>query len=132
MTIHIRFVQRLLITILTILTTCTYVMAHGWMAPKQYSEMKNPYVQNAASISRGKEIFLDNCAACHGEDGLGLSAEEASLSKSPPDLLKRLATHSDGDFFWKIQEGRDEMPSFKDDIDDEAIWDVINFIKAAQ
>jgi mono/diheme cytochrome c family protein len=124
--------HRLFLIISMILVTSTYVIAHEWMAPKQYSDMKNPIVQGADSIARGKEIFLDNCAACHGENGKGLKAEETNLEKSTPNLLLRLATHSDGDFFWKIQEGRSEMPSFKDVIDEESIWDVINFIEAAE
>lgn len=132
MGIQIQFVHRLCVIIFTSLATCTYVMAHGWMAPNQYSDMKNPIVQGADSIDRGEEVFVDNCSACHGVNGKGLTAEETNLDKSTPNLLKRLATHSDGDFFWKIQEGRGEMPSFKDVIAEDSIWDVINFIKAAE
>ena len=43
------------------------VMAHGWMAPMEAAEMKNPIVLDAGSTMTGKEAYLDNCATCHGE-----------------------------------------------------------------
>ncbi len=114
---------------LSVFTTISLVFAHEWMAPKTAAEIKNPVPQNEETITSGKELFLDNCAACHGDNGRGLSAEETGLEKSTPNLGKRLKSHSDGDFFWKIQNGRGEMPSFKDDLTDKEIWEIIHFIR---
>ena len=105
------------------------VIAHGWMAPKEAAEMKNPVVLDAESARKGKEAYLDNCAACHGENLEGLRAEEAGLDIDTPNLKQRLRTHTDGDFFWKINEGRGEMPAFKDELSDESKWHIINYIK---
>ena len=103
---------------------------HEWMAPKEFGEKKNPVQYGDMSITRGKEVYLDNCAACHGDHAEGLQAEEVSLKTGPPNLVKRLATHTDGDFFWKIQKGRGDMPSFEDDLGADEIWDVINFLRS--
>lgn len=127
-----RMCYRLMLLICTLLASYECAMAHGWMAPKEFSKITNPIIYDGASIARGKEIYLKNCAACHGDKGKGLKAEDLNFKKSPPNLLKRLATHSGGDFFWKIQEGRGEMPSFKDDIEEKDIWDIINFLKAVK
>ena len=105
------------------------VIAHGWMAPKDAAEIKNPIVMDAGSTTRGKEAYLGNCAACHGENLEGLKGEEAGLDNDAPNLKQRLQTHSDGDFFWKINEGRGEMPSFKDELSDEEKWHIINYIR---
>jgi mono/diheme cytochrome c family protein len=105
------------------------VIAHGWMAPKDAAEIKNPIVMDAGSTTRGKEAYLDNCAACHGENLEGLKGEDAGLDNDAPNLKSRLQTHSDGDFFWKINEGRGEMPSFKDELSDEEKWHIINYIR---
>lgn len=105
------------------------VMAHGWMAPKDAAEIENPIVMDAGSTRRGKEAYLDNCAACHGENLEGLKSEDAGLDNDAPNLKQRLQTHSDGDFFWKINEGRGEMPSFKDELSDEEKWHIINYIR---
>lgn len=105
------------------------VMAHSWMAPKETAEIKNPVVSNVESATKGKEAYLDNCAACHGENLEGLKAEEAGLKIDAPNLKQRLKTHTDGDFFWKIDEGRGEMPSFKDELSDEEKWQIIYYIR---
>lgn len=105
------------------------VEAHEWMAPKEAADIVNPVKSTPGSVGRGIEIFIDNCAACHGERGEGMAAEEAGLKKDAPNLLKRLATHTDGDFFWKIQQGRGEMPAFEDELSEQEIWDIINFLK---
>ncbi len=105
------------------------VTAHGWMAPQEAAEMKNPVALETESIRRGREVYLDHCAACHGENIEGVKGEESGLDIDTPNLKQRLKTHSDGDFFWKINEGRGEMPSFKDELSDEQKWHIINYIR---
>lgn len=114
---------------LTILVPATAVVAHEWMAPKDAADVENPITTDDESVARGKELFLDNCAACHGDKAKGLTADEAGLEKSTPNLPQRLSSHTDGDFFWKIQHGRGDMPSFKESLSSKEIWDIINFIK---
>ncbi|WP_370362791.1 cytochrome c [Desulfopila sp. IMCC35008] len=75
----------------------------------------------------GTVLYNEHCASCHGEDLRGKTAEETGLSKNTPDFKKRLSSHSDGDFFWKIRTGRGEMPSFGKDMSDTEIWDIINY-----
>ncbi len=105
-------------------------MAHEWMAPEAEGKRPNPVEYDEKSIERGKTIYLDNCAACHGENSAGMKAEETGLQMDSPDLKRRLLTHTDGDFFWKIQNGRGDMPAFKEDLTEEQIWDVINYIRS--
>ena len=104
-------------------------MAHGWMVPKEAAEIQNPIAGNEKSAARGKETYLQNCAACHGDNIEGMNAQEVGLEMDTPNLKKRIKTHSDGDFFWKIQEGKGDMPSFREDLPDDQIWDVINYIR---
>jgi mono/diheme cytochrome c family protein len=103
--------------------------AHEWMAPKHAANTKNPVALVENSVMNGKESYLDNCATCHGDNIEGLEAKLVGLEMSPPNLKTRIGTHSDGDFFWKIQEGRGSMPSFKDDLSDKEIWSIINYIR---
>ena len=105
-------------------------IAHEWMAPKKFAETKNPIALDDKSFERGKKVYSQNCASCHGTDKKGMSAEETGLGVSPPNLKKRIATHSDGDFFWKIQQGRNDMPALNNDLTKQQIWDVINYIRS--
>jgi mono/diheme cytochrome c family protein len=38
--------------------------------------------------------------------------------------------HKDGDFFWKINTGKGNMPSFKNKLAKNDIWDLVNFIQS--
>jgi len=38
--------------------------------------------------------------------------------------------HSDEDFAWKIVNGRGPMPSYKDTLTENQIWDLTNFIQS--
>ena len=105
------------------------VEAHEWMAPDDAAARMNPVPFSEESLARGKEVYDDKCVACHGDHREGLKAEDTGLSKNTPNLQQRLATHSEGDFFWKIQAGRNDMPAFKDELTEQEIWDVINYLK---
>ena len=109
--------------------TATQSWAHGWMAPKEAARLQNPVTPDEDSLWSGKMAYQENCAACHGDSLQGLKALETGLGMDTPNLKERLKSHSDGDFFWKINEGRGEMPSFKDELSDEQKWQIINYIR---
>ncbi len=120
--------------ILLIMVACfclfTMAYAHEWMAPKRDAAIENPIDRNEQSLSLGKTIYTEFCAHCHGVNGKGLDSKKIGLKKRPPDLQKTLKTHSNGDIFWKIETGRKEMPSFKDDLEKRDIWSVIHYIRS--
>jgi len=87
----------------------------------------------ASSIVRGRAVYADNCAACHGIDGHGDGPLAKSTPVKPADLT---AAHSfeqsDGDLFWWISQGiaSGGMPGFATALDAQQRWNVINFIYA--
>ena len=99
------------------------------MAPEETAEIKNPVVLDVESARKGKQSYLENGADCHGANIEGLKAEEAGLETDTPSLKDRLKTHTDGDFFWKINEGKGAMPSFEDNLSDEQRWHIFNYIR---
>ena len=92
-----------LIAVALILTGLGMAVAHEWMAPADEGKRVNPITADQKSIRKGKSIYLDYCAACHGEKIEGMKAQDAGLDTDSPDLKRRLRTHTDGDFFWKIK-----------------------------
>ena len=108
----------------------TIIIAHSWKAPKEASERQNPVPKDQDSIDRGKALYRKYCAACHGKNGQGNGALAKNLTTKPADLVERSAHHSDGDFAWKITNGRGAMPAFKDQLSENEIWDLTNFIKS--
>ena len=105
------------------------LLAHSWMAPKDAAQKQNPIAMNQVSVNHGKEIFMQYCAYCHGDSAKGLDAKATGLKQNTPNLLWRLQNHTEGDFHWKIISGKDEMPSFKEDLSEKDIWSLINYLK---
>jgi mono/diheme cytochrome c family protein len=102
-----------------------------WVVPDKNVKMKNPVASNAESLKNGKELWIKNCQSCHGKSGHGDGPKAAQLKTEPgnlssPDEQKQ----SDGSFFYKISEGREDMPSFKKKIpDEEDIWSIVNYLR---
>ena len=103
--------------------------AAHWMAPEDAAQRKNPVAAGAASSARGEKLFQANCASCHGAGGKGNGPAGAALDPKPADLTAMAGQHPDGDFAWKIANGRGSMPAWKRALQDEQIWDLVNYIQ---
>jgi mono/diheme cytochrome c family protein len=104
---------------------------HGhWSAPPEAAKRVNPIPRNKASMERGKKLYQTHCAVCHGPDGKGDGPAAAGLSPRPTNLVQMAGHHSDGDFAWKIANGRGAMPAWKGVLSENDIWDLTNFIQS--
>ena len=85
-----------------------------------------------ASIARGQQLFEQHCAGCHGAGARGNGPNALALDMATSDLTAaHIYAHADGDLFWWIGHGMgDTMPGFGDAIDDQARWNLIDFIHA--
>lgn len=109
----------------------TVQQSKPWPVPEKNAKMANPVKSNGESIAAGKALWNLHCASCHGKKGLGDGTKAAQLKTQPEDLsTAKLQGQSDGSLFYKISEGRDDMPGFKKKIPDpEDIWNVVNYIR---
>ncbi len=105
--------------------------AKPWNAPEAFVKKSNPVKSDAESLKTGKEVWSKHCQSCHGKTGAGDGTKAATLETEMKDFANAdVQGQSDGSMFYKISEGRDEMPTFKKKIQDETeIWSVINFIR---
>ena len=103
-----------------------------WVAPANSSSMKNPVASSPESISEGKALYAKHCQSCHGKSGMGDGTKASELKTEPGDFSKSaFQSQSDGSIFYKISEGRDDMPSFKKKITDaNDIWNVVNYVRS--
>jgi putative copper export protein/mono/diheme cytochrome c family protein len=92
----------------------------------------SPTGYSAQSIARGQSLFLENCAACHGPQGRGDGPAGRSFTTKPADLTaEHIYGHPGGDIFWWITRGKNGlMPAFGDVLDENARWNLIDFIHA--
>ena len=112
-----------------------------WMAPAEADNLINPVEVNEETLAEGKMIYRVNCRSCHGRLGDGQGVEAADLNTKVNDFTNSdFLKQTDGSIFWKIAEGRimkeknsfgkDDMEAFKDDLEEEEIWLLVNYIKA--
>lgn len=115
----------------TFLYSFTFFQTKPWVVPDKYEKMANPVKSDDESVKAGKTLWIKHCQSCHGKTGLGDGTKAAQLDTEVGDLTTADAQkQSDGSLFYKILEGRDEMPTFKKKIpDEEEIWQVVNFAR---
>jgi mono/diheme cytochrome c family protein len=117
----------------TLLLSSTLVLAqvnNPWEVPEKYLKMENPFKADESSLSIGKSYYDQQCKTCHGETGQGDGLTAKTLDVSPSDLtLDDLDTQKDGELYYKILVGRDEMHAFKDEIEPDDIWHIVNYIR---
>ena len=104
--------------------------ASHWNAPAEAATLVNPVVADDASVKRGRSLYAMNCIACHGATGRGDGPISSNLNPKPADLAVMAPMHPGGDFFWKIANGRGPMPAWKDTLDENQTWDLVNYIKS--
>ena len=106
------------------------LFAHDWNAPEEAAQRQNPVSKDAAAIERGQKLFQQLCANCHGKTGQGDGPLAAALKPEPANLAERAGHHPDGDFAWKIANGRGVMPGFKDQLQENQIWELTHYIQS--
>jgi hypothetical protein len=90
-----------------------------------------------AQARDGRTIYNDNCAACHGADGRGGAAREASFPVQPPDFTDcRFTTpEPNSDWLASIHEGGPargfdrRMPAFDQVLSDDDIAAVVRYMR---
>ena len=103
-----------------------------WQAPSPEAERLNPVRYDVASVEQGKMLFTQHCQACHGYWGEGDGIIGLSLEGRPANLLRLAGQQSPGAFAWKIAEGWDVMPSFREVLDEKETWHIVNFIESLE
>jgi mono/diheme cytochrome c family protein len=121
----------IVLAIITIFTASFTVLNDPWIVPDKYIKMPNPVKADAESLNTGKEVWAKHCQSCHGKTGKGDGSKAAQLKTSPADFTKpEFQKQTDGALFYKTEEGRDDMPSFKKKISDQdEVWAVVNYMR---
>jgi mono/diheme cytochrome c family protein len=110
--------------------------AHHAAIPGEYAGLSNPTPADDASIERGAEIYTAQCASCHGDGGMGDGPAAGALDPQPAPIAHSSQMLGDDYLFWRISEGgamepfNSTMISWKGVLDEDARWDVINYVQA--
>src|SRR5208282_507551 len=79
-----------------------------WNIPEDAKQLKNPLQPSRAALQAARDLYLDNCAQCHGEFGKGDGPEATMYDPLPADLSNRKFNTglTDGEIFYQISEGK--------------------------
>ena len=89
--------------------------AKPWPVPDKDKTIKAPVKMTDASvIANGKDLWAKDCKSCHGAKGLGDGPKAVSLKTVPGDFSSSdFQNATDGELFYRLNKGRDEMPNFE-------------------
>lgn len=101
-----------------------------WKAPAAADTLMSPYLIEPLTLPQGQEVYTIYCASCHGHQGKSDGVNTNNLTVKPRKFQdKRVISQTNGAIFWKIREGRGEMPSFKNVLSEEQKWQMVEYIR---
>ena len=105
--------------------------------PRSDRNRKNPDAGDSIAIEQGRELFLAQCANCHGVDGRGRTPIGANIYPRVPDLHSNESQRlTDGEINYFIQNGiqLSGMPALKDPHGDSGrdSWKLVSYIRSFQ
>ena len=85
----------------------------------------------AAPIERGRELYQNNCANCHGSTGKGDGPLAGALQPRPVDLTIHVPQHPDAQLREWIENGvpRTAMPAWKGQFTEDEVQAIVNYLR---
>lgn len=100
--------------------------------PAEYHFLTNPCPKSPEVAARGKQLFGEQCAKCHGPNGDAKDAVIPNLT--PPAKKLTVGGFTEAYVFWRIREGgafdpfNSAMPPFKEVLSTEDSWMVVSYV----
>jgi mono/diheme cytochrome c family protein len=103
-----------------------------WIVPEEIKRLRNPLTPSESTLKAAREIYMDECAQCHGEHGKGDGPEAATHYPPPSNITdaQHMNTVTDGEIFYQISEGRKPMPSFKKRLTEDQRWELVLLVRS--
>ena len=115
-----------------VLSACGGSSAGNPSVPSEYAGLTNPLGSDAASA--GKAVYEVHCVSCHGESGMGDGPAGQALTPPAANLVDSVAKYEDDYLHYRISEGgamdpyNSSMPSFKGNLSDDELWQVVAYV----
>ncbi len=94
----------------------------------------NPLPITAGLLKRGQQRFTINCSPCHGQlaDGNGITKRIGAMAIVANLHDKRIVEMGDGELFYVITNGRNNMGAYGPNVVVEDRWAIIAYLRALQ
>lgn len=96
------------------------------------SGIRPPPRISAPQVLAGFCIYETHCVACHGAAAVAREQWVGGMEPSPPYLLDATSKWTAAQLFWIAKNGikMTGMPSWRESLSDEQIWEVVGFLEA--
>ncbi len=100
--------------------------------PAEAAKQANPVKPSPESIARAKKWWGMDCAMCHGKDGDGQGDVAKDMKLRIVDFTDpaTLKDRTDGEIFYIIKNGHQDMPPEGPRVKTEENWDLVNYVRA--
>ena len=125
-------IRILLLFVVAILGSVSFVNAQNedWSAPSAADKIVNPLKGNSDATKKGKILYQQMCAICHGDQGKGDGIAGAALDPPPGNFItKKVQAQTDGAIFWKMTTGSPPMIAYAEFLKEEQRWQLVNYIR---
>jgi mono/diheme cytochrome c family protein len=93
----------------------------------------NPLPLTLRTAERGRKVFNDHCAVCHGAVGDGVALLSRAYGAKPKNLLSNeMRGQPDGYVYGVIVRGKNAMPSYAPDLDENDRWAAVHYVRILQ
>src|SRR6266702_826634 len=124
--------------------TAALLVAGSFWLPVASGEPNKPDPDSPGVVARGKAVYADHCASCHGANLEGQAnwrkrLPNGHLAAPPHDATGHTWHHSNDQLFDLVKNGTagilppglvTDMPAYKDTLSDDDIWAVLSFIES--
>lgn len=86
---------------------------------------------SSVSLVKGKRLYKQNCAACHGIDGQGHTPMGKTIPNIPDLTNSSTKEQSDQELFDQITNGKPPMPSFRQ-LSEKERWDLVKYVRTLE
>jgi mono/diheme cytochrome c family protein len=100
--------------------------------PVEAARQPNPVKSSPESLARAKKWWTLDCAMCHGSNGDGKGSLAADMKLKVADFTdpNTLKDRTDGEIFYIIKNGHQDMPPEGNRIKPEENWDLVNYVRS--
>ena len=98
--------------------------------PVQAAKEPNPVKATPESLTRAKKWWAMDCAMCHGDSGNGKGDTAVDMKLNVVDFTdpNTLKDRTDGELYYIIKNGHQDMPPEGQRIKTEEGWDLVNYV----
>jgi mono/diheme cytochrome c family protein len=100
--------------------------------PVEAAKQPNPVKPTPESLARAKKWWTLDCVMCHGKegDGKGETARDMKLTIVDFTNPATLKDRTDGELYYIIKNGHQDMPPEGPRIKTEEGWDLVNYVRS--